>query len=101
MASRMSCAARSVGRPAARPSRTRRREARESVRAWTWRWFVTSVVSLSPRRSRWEVARMERKSGIPEPVFAEIGMIGTSVASFSVVLISKVLMPLLSSSETI
>ena len=44
---------------------------------------------------------MERKSRIPEPVFAEIGMIGTSVASFSIALISKVLIPLLSISETI
>ena len=75
MASRMSWAARSVGRPDARPSRTRRREVRASERACTWRWFVTRVVSLSPRRSRCEAAKTERKSEIPEPVFAEIGMI--------------------------
>ena len=101
MASRMSWAARSVGRPRASPSWTRRREVRASVRAWTWRWFVTNVVSQSANKSRWEVSRIERKMSIPAPVFAEIGTIATSIAVSSAFLINADLIPLLSSDETI
>ena len=86
MASRMSWAARSVGRPEASPSRTRKSEVRVSVRAWTWRWFVTRVVSLSARRSCCEEARIVRKSSIPVPFFAEIGRIGTIPSGFSILL---------------
>ena len=78
MASRMSWEARSVGRFRASPSWTRRREVRASVRAWTWRWFVTNVVSLSAKRSRWDEAKIVRNLSVPAPVFAEIGTIGTS-----------------------
>ena len=78
MHSRMSCEMSSVGMLRARPSWARRREVRASERAWTWRWFVTSVVSLSARRSRCDEASVPLKTSIPAPVFAEIGMIGAS-----------------------
>ena len=78
MHSRMSCEMSSVGMLRARPSWARRREVRASERAWTWRWFVTRVVSLSARRSRCEAAKTERNTSIPAPVFAEIGMLGAS-----------------------
>ena len=101
MASRMSWAARSVGRLRASPSWTRRREVRASVRAWTWRWFVTNVVSLSANKSRWEEARIERKMSIPVPVFAEIPMIGTSMSQVMSLLVIADVISLLSSDETI
>ena len=43
---------------------------------------MTRVVSLSARRSRCPAARTALKISIPEPVFAEIGMVGTNVSEF-------------------
>ena len=101
MASRMSWEARSVGRLRASPSWTRRREVQASVRAWTWRWFVTNVVSLSARRSRCDEARIERKLSIPEPVFAEIPMIGVKSDASAAFSTNEALISLLLSEETI
>lgn len=101
MASFRSSATRSVGRPAARPSRTRRRVVHASERAWTWRWLVTRVVSQSVDKSCCDEARIERKVSIPEPVLAEIAIIGMSTSQVSLFCTMLDVNPLLLSNETI
>ena len=62
---------------------------------------MTRVVSLSARRSRCDAARTDLKMLVPQPVFAEIGMIGDATANLEALVVNSDLMPLLSRLETI
>ena len=62
---------------------------------------MTRVVSLSARRSRCEAAKTERKRSIPEPVFAEIPIIGVMSAASDEFSRTFDLISLFSSEETI
>ena len=66
-----------------------------------WRWFVTSVVSESARRSRCESARIARKLSIPSPVFADILIIEVELSPSLPLIVVSMLTCLHSSSETI
>ena len=62
---------------------------------------MTRVVSLSVRRSRCDEARTLLKRSVPEPVFAEIGMMATEFAVSPQSDINPDVKPLLLIRETI